>query len=396
MSVLNNIRNRTGLLLAVIAGGIFLFLAQDVLRSATSMFGPQQNVVGEIAGETIETETFNALINQFSNNYSQQQQKNPDENAMRSIRDQAWKQLLVDVAYTKEYENLGIIVTKGDEESEEVDMIQGRFIHPQIQRQFTDPETGQFDKQKLIQVLQNLADAPEDQQEYVQNWKNFEASLFQERQRSKYENLMLKSSYVTTAEAKRNYSSEKDSAQVAYLYIPFNSIVDSTIAVSDAELKSYLNENAKQFEVEAGRSFDYVAFTVQPSPEDINNTRDNLIFWPKDILTAEIKSLKHMPPVPTIFGNVSTINMLKYLKGRNMHLCNMITSVCKQYEQYKEETNENINHYKNQIKLQENVIHKLEAELENVKNDNKKLLLSLEEIKKQNEIENKNDWQIIN
>ena len=127
----------------------------------------------------------------------------------------------------------------------------------------------------------------------------------------------------------------------------------------------------------------------------INNKRDNLIFWPKDILTAEIKSLKHQPSVPTIFGNVSTINMLKYLKGRNTHLCNMVTSVCKQHEQYKEETNENINHYKNQIKLQENVIHKLEAELENVKNDNKKLLLSLEEIKKQNKIENKNDWQII-
>lgn len=127
----------------------------------------------------------------------------------------------------------------------------------------------------------------------------------------------------------------------------------------------------------------------------INNKRDNLIFWPKDILTAEIKSLKHQPSVPTIFGNVSTINMLKYLKGRNTHLCNMVTSVCKQHEQYKEETNENINHYKNQIKLQENVIHKLESELENVKNDNKKLLLSLEEIKKQNKIENKNDWQII-
>jgi len=122
----------------------------------------------------------------------------------------------------------------------------------------------------------------------------------------------------------------------------------------------------------------------------ISNTRDNLIFWPKDILTMEIKSLKHMPPVPTIFGNVTTINMLKYLKGRNTHLCNMVTSVCKQYEQYKEETNDNINHYKNQIKLQENVVHKLEAELENVKKVNKKLLISIEK----NSVKN-NDWQII-
>jgi hypothetical protein len=122
----------------------------------------------------------------------------------------------------------------------------------------------------------------------------------------------------------------------------------------------------------------------------ISNTRDNLIFWPKDILTMEIKSLKHMPPVPTIFGNVTTINMLKYLKGRNTHLCNMVTSVCKQFEQYKEETNDNINHYKNQIKLQENVVHKLEAELENVKKVNKKLLISIEK----NSVKN-NDWQII-
>ena len=287
MSVLANIRNRTGLLLAVITGGIFLFLIQDALQSATNLFGAKENIVGEIAGEEIDANRFNALVNQYSDNYTQQQQQNPDENAMRSIREQAWKQLVFEVAYIQEFEKLGITVTKGDESSEQVDMIQGRFIHPSIIRQFTDPNTGQFDKTQLIKVLQNLADAPEDQQQYVENWKKFEEQLFQERLRTKYEDLIVKSNYVTTAEAKRNFKAENDSASVSYLYIPFTSIVDSTVAVSDEELKAYLNNHSKEYKVEATRSFDYVAFNIQPSQDDMNNTKQKIEAIKAEFLTTK-------------------------------------------------------------------------------------------------------------
>lgn len=204
---------------------------------------------------------------------------------MRNIREQAWKQQLYEIAFTEEMEKLGIVVTEG-EESERVDMIQGRFIHPQIISYFTNPDTKQFEKQRLIQHLQNLADAPSDNQDVI-TWNQIEESIVQERLRSKYENLIIKSSYVTTAEAKRSYSATIDSADVAYLYVPYTSIVDSTVEVTDAELKSYLNENSKEFEVEAGRTFDYVTFNVQPSPEDINNTRNKAEALKAGFLSAD-------------------------------------------------------------------------------------------------------------
>ena len=68
MSVLGSIRRRTGLLLIVVAGGIFLFLIQDAVRSSTSFFGPQENTVGEISGETIDQTRFSALVAQYSDN----------------------------------------------------------------------------------------------------------------------------------------------------------------------------------------------------------------------------------------------------------------------------------------------------------------------------------------
>ena len=136
MSVLGSIRRRTGLLLIVVAGGIFLFLIQDAVRSSTSFFGPQNNTVGEIAGEEIDQTRFSALVAQYSDNYTRQQGKAPDEMTMRGIRDQAWKQLLFEIAYKEQFEELGIKVTEGDEDAESVDMVQGRFVDPRIKSSF--------------------------------------------------------------------------------------------------------------------------------------------------------------------------------------------------------------------------------------------------------------------
>lgn len=287
MSVLGNIRRRTGLLLIVVAGGVFLFLIQDAVMSSTSFFGQQNNTVGEIAGEQIDQTRFSALIAQYSENYARQQGKTPDEMTLRGIRDQAWKQLLFEIAYKEQFNELGILVTEGDENAESVDMVQGRFVDPRIQSSFKN-EAGEFQKDQLIQYLQQIGDAStEEQIASAQQWANFEKQLIQDRLRTKYESLIAKSNYVTTAEAKRAYMAENDTASISYLSIPYSSIVDSTVAVSDNELEEYLRAHTLDFQVEQGRSFDFVVFDVAPSDRDIAKTQEKIAIIKKDFIETK-------------------------------------------------------------------------------------------------------------
>lgn len=290
MSVLGNIRKRTGLLLIVIAGGIFLFLIQDAVKSMTSFFGVDQNIVGEIAGEQIDRERFGSLVDLYSGFYAQNNGKNPEGRELDGIREQAWKQILFEVAYKEEFEKLGIVVTDGDDEdAEKVDMVQGRFIHPTIIRYFSDPNTQEFKKDNLVQFLQGLADIEDENDPkfaQLQQWNQIEKQIFEDRLRSKYENLLSKSTFATTAEAKRAYVSDNDTAQISYITIPYSSIVDSTIEVSDGELQDYLNSHTSDFEVKQGRTLDYVSFTIRPSQADIFKLQENAV----SIKEALIKS----------------------------------------------------------------------------------------------------------
>jgi len=74
--------------------------------------------------------------------------------------------------------------------------------------------------------------------------------------------------YVTSYEAKAIAEYQGNTASVRYVDIPFASVADSTIKVSDDEMREYYNANKKDFEQEASRKLEYVIFEVAPSNAD--------------------------------------------------------------------------------------------------------------------------------
>lgn len=262
MALINKLREKMGTVVVIAVGfAIVSFIAADLLGPQSTLFGNNRNEVGEIAGEDITIQEYQNQIEELKNNYTLQTQRVPTENEMASIRQQAWDYLIVKKAFQKQYDRLGLTVT----DDEVVDMVQGNNIHPDLVQAFTNPETGEFDKNQVMSFLQNIPNAPPQQQEA---WYNFERNLPTSRLRLKYDNLLLLSTYVTTEEARREYQKENTIAEVKYLYIPYYSISDTAITVTDAKLNDYLRENADQYKVEEGRSIKYVAISIHPSPED--------------------------------------------------------------------------------------------------------------------------------
>jgi len=177
------------------------------------------------------------------------------------LREQAWNQLIFKIALEKEYKRLGLEVT----EEELVDMVQGNNIHPAVMQAFTNPQTGQFDRNQVVQYLQNLDQmGPEARPQ----WAGFQQGIAADRLQAKYANLLSKSVYITGAEAKNYYNAQNTTAGMKVLFVPYFTLSDSAVQVSDAKLKDYYERNKEQYKVEEGRSIEYVTIPVTASVED--------------------------------------------------------------------------------------------------------------------------------
>ena len=285
MSLINKIREKSGVAVGLIALAMVVFMVLgDLLGPNSRLFG-SNNVIGEIAGKEITVEEFDQVLEGIKNNYASQTGKQPNENEMTSLREQAWNQMIVKVAYQKELDRLGISVS--DEEL--IDMVQGNNIHPAIKQAFTNPQTQQFDRAMVKSYLkEQLPKAAPEQQAA---WTNFESNLGPERSLNKYNNLIRLSNYVTTAEAKQALEEQNTKATVKYLLVPFFSISDSTIKVTDDQLQAYFDKNKEKYKVEAGRSVEYVSIPVRPSAEDSAAAKQEVDQIVKQFATVDNDSL---------------------------------------------------------------------------------------------------------
>lgn len=219
------------------------------------------NTVGEIAGKTISFEDFQAAVQERENNYILNFGRQPGEGEMVTLRQQAWDLLISRNAIQPQYEKLGLQVS-----ADEVwDIIQGKNIDEGIKNSFLD-SAGNFDRNRLIQYLQSLETMPATSEPRVR-WDIFKRDLAPGRERLKYENLLLKSNYVTSAEGEREYHTQNDVAEIKYLYVPYFAIKDS-LAITDSDLKAYYQKNKQKYKTEETRGISYVTFPVVATADD--------------------------------------------------------------------------------------------------------------------------------
>ncbi|RNI26954.1 peptidylprolyl isomerase [Rufibacter latericius] len=261
MALINKIREKSGFAIGAIAIGLLIFIVLgDLLGPNSRLFG-SNTTVGEVAGHEVSVQEFEAMFEEAKNNYANQYGRQPSEAELASIREQTWNQLVFKYAFEGEFEKVGL----GISADEQVDMVQGRNVHPALKQMFTDPQTGQFNVEQVKQTLRNLGSMPPEQQAA---WRKYEQDLATDRLRNKYYNLFTFSNYVTTEEAKRFNAEQNTKATIKSLFVPYFSIADSTVKVTDDQLSEYLNKNKKKFEVEEGRSITYVTVPVTASKDD--------------------------------------------------------------------------------------------------------------------------------
>jgi len=271
MAVLQKLRNRAGLLIGAIGVALLAFLLTDFLKSSNK--GSAETVVAIINGKEIDYQLYDQLAKSI--------EENGQANSRDRALDLAWEQIKSTTIFGQEFEEvgLGLFIEKygiiGLTEDEMLDLVVGENIAPELQQIFVNPETKQYDKERAQQFLTIKDQDPK----RAAAWNELEKSVMQNRLVAKYTQLVAKGMYVTNFEAQKSAESKKVKVDFDYISVPYNTIPDSSVSVSDSEIEKYYNENKEDYKQDESRGIEYVAFDIIPSKEDSSSS----VKWLEDL-----------------------------------------------------------------------------------------------------------------
>ncbi|ATL46635.1 hypothetical protein COR50_05245 [Chitinophaga caeni] len=264
MSLIQKIRDKYATMtVVVICLAIVGFLLQDAFFGKGSLMGSSTSV-GEVNGKELDIAQYNNMIDIAERNQAAQYQLDMDESMRQSIREQVWQQFINQQILSEEYEKLGIVVT----DEEVTDQFLGNNPNPQIVQMFTDPKTGVFNREMMIQAIQSG--------QYSQDFLNLEQGIKQQQYTTKYLALVTKAiNYPKWMQELQVKDGEK-AANISYIQVPYASIADSTIKLTDAELNDYIQKHKDLFPAEESRRVEFISFDAIPSAKDTTAVLESL------------------------------------------------------------------------------------------------------------------------
>lgn len=271
MGIMSFLRNRAGIIIVGAIGfAIVAFLVSDAVQMGGSFMNSNQTEVGEVDGEPISVLKFNEQVELNSNNFKQQMgQSNLDPQMTSYIIENTWNQQVSKILMEKEINRLGLQVSK----NEMNDLITGKNPDPQILQNFGDPQTGQLNRVQLNSFLDNIKTQDAKSPVSIQ-WTSFLLNIRENKLAQKYNNLIKNSLYVTSLEAKADYTQRNKLANFKFVNLEYASIPDNQAKITDQDYKDYYNDNKYRFKnQQETRTFEYIVFDANPTKADSAETK---------------------------------------------------------------------------------------------------------------------------
>ena len=273
MATLQTIRSKGPLLVIVIGLALFAFIAGDAWKILQPHQGKQD--VGEVNGKELSAQDFQKMVDEYSEVIKMTNGLNSlTDEQLTNIKDQVWQSYVNNQLIAAEAEKLGLTVTDA-----EIKAIIDQGTHPLLmQTPFRNPQTGAFDKDMLKKFLVDYANLNNSQMpaqyvEYYQKmgnlWNFIEKTLRESTLAEKYQNLISKSLISNPVSAEDAFKGRTEQSDLLVAGVPYTAISDSTIQVSDAELKDLYNQKKEQFkQLVETRDIRYIDIKVVPSDAD--------------------------------------------------------------------------------------------------------------------------------
>ncbi len=267
MALIGKIRQRTGLLLGVMAVVLVLTILMFASESQGFMGGSSTTAMGAVNGVAIDN-------NNFQRKYQSLYGNSQDAYGSRQA---LWDYLVEEVIIRDETESAGLGISKQEMD----EMLYGARLSPIIQQipQVMDPSTGAPNRQVLDQIKQmdQTGQWPEQTLDFKNYWTEIKNQVEKDRLQSKLSTLVAKSVYIPNWMVEQLHSFNNLQADFEYVRVPFDAVEDSKVKVTDSDLQAYIEENkARYTQTDEMRKLDYVVFDVIPTYADTNTARQFL------------------------------------------------------------------------------------------------------------------------
>ena len=302
MSVIQTIRNRYGKIAGgVIAIALIGFIISDARNgSFGNFFGGHDSNVMTVNGVKIDPKEYQQRLKEYETlSMIYNKTKTLDDAQRAQMDEQAVQSIVEEVVIGEQCDKLGI-QTSDDEKKE---MIYGPNVDPMVanftlegQPIFINRDTHQFDASIIKQFEKEITDQAQKVDptgKYKEQWDAVKKYVTRRSRINKFHMMMTNSVYVPLFVSKQVATDQSSMAAIKYVKVPFTSVADNDVKVSDEEVKDYMAKHAALFQTdEPTRSIEYVSFDINPSSADTARALSALTDIKADLAAAKEKDTK--------------------------------------------------------------------------------------------------------
>ncbi|MEZ7816883.1 MAG: peptidylprolyl isomerase, partial [Flavobacteriales bacterium] len=256
MAMIENIRNRQGLLMVFLGLGMLSFLVP--FDAVLALMGQGVSTeVGSVNGDGITGTEYQVAV----------QQRRGLGFSGDQLPNEVWEDMTTTMFMSDEYADIGMTVS--DKEYQE--MLFGDLVSPYVSSAFY---SNGDNKRTWVQNFQGMLSTPQGKA----NFLRYKEVIVTKRKKEKFEALAQAGAYSNALEGKYDYLSTERKAEFQYVVKLFTAITDSIVNVSDRDVQVYFNDHKdeKKFQQIDGRDVTIVKIPVGASSGDVDNITTEL------------------------------------------------------------------------------------------------------------------------
>ncbi|HEY9362495.1 MAG TPA: peptidylprolyl isomerase [Chitinophagaceae bacterium] len=262
MSVIQSIRDKYAKISVIaIALALLGFIMMDAFSGKSSLFGGNSTTIGSVNGTKIDYVDFEQKVKQ-QEEYQRAQGYPESDGGRQQLLQSTWDQEVNQILLKEEFEKLGLTVGK----NELTDMLFGNNPPPDLKQRFTDPSTGLYNAMQAQQLITQIKNSKNPAEKAQLN--QYLAGLEFNRMMEKYSSLIANSIHFPKWFLEKQNADNSLIANISYVAVPYATVSDSSVKVSNAEIKEYINKHKEEFRQKDNRSIAYVLFDAAPTAAD--------------------------------------------------------------------------------------------------------------------------------
>ena len=255
MAILGNLRKNSFVLIAVIGMALFAFVIAGVFDGSGFQ---SPDPIGKVNGEELSINDFRNQMDVLKKSYNFNDLQALTTAWDESIRSKLLEQQIDELGLGSSTDHLEYFLSQSPSFNSDQ-----RFLN----------DAGFFDINKFSNFIAELKEI--NPESYVQ-WSNQEKQFNDQIKVNTYLNLVASGLNSTFFEGRNQYERSNSIADISFVKIPYSTINDSLVSVSNSEVSKYIKDNPEDFEQKSTRDINYVIFSESPSAQDESDLRNKM------------------------------------------------------------------------------------------------------------------------